>query len=365
MPVRSNIIFAVLTALILALGFYGADIIGHFIPADTAEQTVIDRDSSNTNAVYLNEDIKKFDPMSLVSEPLQPQDTDSEKELREVTAAMLTAMARQNDKSYIFRPADTKLSDALMFDANGYIYADKWEYINSAKETRFLDCIVWSDDLSIAYIRFYGDDTQQLSSSEMNEGLDRLEQYSSDFYPCIADMNTSLFEIRDEMQKFNEPSESEGTNFVHRNDDLICTIKICSSYDEADFYMHDVLVHTVTTDYIDSDMLYDIISKYRAYREATDELFADSDNPLIDFWLPQLCFRDIITSSNVCVNCGNKVNDIFNEQYGVWVKPSYSAKDGIIFQTITAGTHEVTVIYNVRDDTIEGFFFPDCSDIRL
>ena len=52
MPVKRNILFVALTALILALGFYGADIIGHFFSRDSAEQTCISRDCSSINAVY-------------------------------------------------------------------------------------------------------------------------------------------------------------------------------------------------------------------------------------------------------------------------------------------------------------------------
>ena len=66
MPVKRNILFVTLTALILALGFYGADIIGRFFPNDTAENAVIARDISNNNAVYLKEDKQRINPMSLL-----------------------------------------------------------------------------------------------------------------------------------------------------------------------------------------------------------------------------------------------------------------------------------------------------------
>ena len=93
--------------------------------------------------------------------------------------AMITAMARQHDKSYIFQPVGKELTDALRFDKRGYIFVEKWQYLNSDRETRCLDCIVWTNDMSIAYIRFYSDNAQQLSGTEMNAGLDRLDKFLS------------------------------------------------------------------------------------------------------------------------------------------------------------------------------------------
>jgi len=345
MPVKRNILFVTLTALILALGFYGADIIGRFFPNDTAENAVIARDISNNNAVYLKEDKQRFNPMSLLDRTSQPMMLEGAGELREITAAMITAMARQNDKSYIFQPVGKELTDALRFDKRGYIFVEKWQYLNSDRETRCLDCIVWTNDMSIAYIRFYSDNAQQLSGTEMNAGLDRLDKYSSEFYPYLSDQYYTLMQMKDELRQtaYERPEGVDETEWAVMIDDFVGTIRV----DHFGDY---------------NSILRCIVAKYDAYRENIYDNCGKSENPLIPYWLAHYGFEDVFTSQGYAVVGGCKVCDLFLNQYGVWIKPSYSAKDGIIYQTLTAGTNEITVIYNVRDDMIEGFYFPRCSD---
>ncbi len=342
MPVKRNILFVTLTALILALGFYGADIIGRFFPNDTAENAVIARDISNNNAVYLKEDKQRFNPMSLLDRTSQPMMLEGAGELREITAAMITAMARQNDKSYIFQPVGKELTDALRFDKRGYIFVEKWQYLNSDRETRCLDCIVWTIDMSIAYIRFYSDNAQQLSGTEMNAGLDRLDKYSSEFYPYLSDQYYTIMDIKYDVKREyglfdNHAAEEPSLTTWYGN--LADPVRIDRG----------------------ASILNGIIDKYETYRDVITEN-SGSENPLIPYWLAHYGFEDVFTSQGYAVVGGCKVCDLFLNQYGVWIKPSYSAKDGIIYQTLTAGTNEITVIYNVRDDMIEGFYFPRCSD---
>ncbi|MDO4863585.1 MAG: hypothetical protein Q4A05_05385 [Ruminococcus sp.] len=338
---KHNAIFVVLTALILALGFYGADIIGHFFPSDTAEEAVIPRDSSNTNAIYLKEEKQKFNPMSIVAKSSQSVYMNENSEVRSLTAAMITAMARQNKESYIFQPVGNALDKSLKFDKNGYIYVEKWQYLNSDSETRCLDCIVWTNDLSIVYIRFYSDEVVQLSGSEMNAGLDRLDRFSSQFYPYESDSYYTLQQIKDEqIQSFG------------------------SVKDDAPMWDGDLtdMVH-IGEQWSAIDIIPYVTRKYEAYNDAARERLGSPDNPLVGYWMSQLSFCDIITSHSTYVVGASKVTDLFMSQLGIWVKPSYSAKDGIIYQTMNLSGHELTVIYNVRDDVIEGYFYPDSAEI--
>lgn len=346
MPVKRNILFVALTALILALGFNGADIIGHFFPSNTAENAVIPRDAANNTAIYLNENKQKFNPMSLVMKSAQRATYGNSNEIRATAAAMITAMARYSDKSYIFMPVGKDLESSFRFDKNGYTYVEKWQYLNSARETRFLDCIVYTADMSIAYIRFYSDDEQQLSGTQMNAGLDRLDKYSAEFYPYISDQYYTLMQLKDELRQYSyeKPDDADQTSWYVSVVDNLDTIRV-DRIGDAD------------------GVLRCTVAKYDAYRETVYANCGKTDNPLVTYWLTQYGFEDIITSQGYAVVGGNKINDLFNGLYGVWVKPSYSAKDGIIYQTLTAGTHEITVIYNVDDDMIEGFYFPDCANI--
>ena len=343
---KRNILFVTLTALILALGFYGADIIAHFFPSDTAENAVIARDISSNNAVYLKEDKQKFNPMSLVMKSTNGAPYGNSNETRATAAAMITAMARYNDKSYIFMPTGQELDSSLRFDKQGYIYVEKWQYLNSEKETRYLDCIIWTADMSIAYIRFYSGDSQQLSGTQMNAGLDRLDKYSADFYPYISDQYYTLMQVKDELRltAYERPEDADETEWAVMADDFVGTVNV-DHFGDSD------------------SILRCIVAKINAFRDEVYNNCGKSDNPLVSYWLPQYGFEDVITSNGYAVVGGCKVSDLFLNLYGVWVKPSYSAKDGIIYQTLTAGTYEITVIYNVRDDMIEGFYFPDCANL--
>ena len=342
---KRNIIFVALTALILALGFYGADIIGHFFPSDTAEQTFISRDRSNTNAVYLKEEQKKFNPMSLVIKTSQSSNYQQNSEVRIITAAMINALSRQYDKTYIFQPAGQELDKALKFDKTGYIYVEKWQYINSDKQTRFLDCIVWADDLSIAYIRFYSGDSSQLSGTEMNSGLDRLDNYSQKFYPYESDFYFALQQLKDEqVERIGYSNKSVPPEEYLWEGDLIDNVYLGKISDT-------------------SRIIPLIVQKYDSYNDASHNSLGSPDVPLVSYWMSQLGFCDIITSNDFYVVGASKITDLMSNQYGVWVKPSYSAKDGIIYQTINLSGHELTVLYNVREDMIEGYYFPDCSSI--
>lgn len=344
---KRNFIFVILTAMILALGFYGADIIGHFLPDETAEQVVVARDRSNTNAVYLKEENEQFSPMSLVVKKSQYNSANENTEVRVMTAAMITAMSSQNEKTAIVQPAGQELDKALQFDKTGYVYVEKWQYINSKKQTRFLDCIVWTNDMSIAYIRFYNGDNKQLSGTEMNNGLDRLNNFSDEFYPNISDSYYQITDFKSSYGKdayyYDRPQENN-PELNELGNIMAEQVRIEQLGDAAS-----VLHYTE--------------NKYNSYSQYINTKFGISENQLYNFWLSQLAFEDLITSQNYSVMAGNKITDLLIGQYGVWVKPSYSAKDGIIYQTITAGTHEVTVIYNVRDSIIEGFYFPDCAEI--
>ena len=238
-----------------------------------------------------------------------------------------------------------ELTDALRFDKRGYIFVEKWQYLNSDRETRCLDCIVWTNDMSIAYIRFYSDNAQQLSGTEMNAGLDRLDKYSSEFYPYLSDQYYTLMQMKDELRQtaYERPEGADETEWAVMIDDFVGTIRV----DHFGDY---------------NSILRCIVAKYDAYRENIYDNCGKSENPLIPYWLAHYGFEDVFTSQGYAVVGGCKVCDLFLNQYGVWIKPSYSAKDGIIYQTLTAGTNEITVIYNVRDDMIEGFYFPRCSD---
>ncbi len=337
MLVRYNAIFAVLTALILALGFYGADIIGHFISHDTAESAVIPRDRSQTDAVYLTEDKKPFTPMSIVAKTAESVNSRENPEIRDLATAIIVAISEQNEKTAISEPVAQPLRNSLKFSRNGYIYVENWQYLDLAKKPRCLDCIIWTEDLSISYIRFYSDEDIKLTGKEMNDGLDRLDSFSNAFYPKTSDFIWAIDDVRNEL---HEKPEGNYQDF----ESMIDYIDIQQGIEPA----------------AAGSMM---VEKFGVYTNAVHSFCGAPDNLLVRYWIPQLAFNDVFTSKGQMVVGGTKIVNIFYNLSGIWVKPSYSAENGIIYQTVRAGKNDLTILYNVRDDMIEGFYFPAGSDL--
>ena len=336
---KHNIAFVLLTAAVLALGFYGIDIYEHFCGNSISEISYIERYKENNNAVYLSITNEEIEPFSLIEPYRFSEKAADSYEARELLSCMIKSLARQSSKTYIFQPAGQELENAWRFSKNGYIYTEKWEYLNSAREVRYLDCIVCSRDLSISYIRFYSGDEKSISANEMNDGLAQLNKMSIMFYPKIQEYISSFNNTKYEFMEYYDNCYG-------------------LSYDEqeaADYFLN---TYIYSSEWKKGNMLLDFVHKYEISRDITELYSPYEADVLSRYWISQLAFLDIYTSAGNPITAGNKISQLYSDHSGEWQRPSYTAEKCVIFQTMRMGSEKLVVMYNVKEKMIEGFYFP-------
>ena len=337
---KHNIIFIVLTAVILVSGFFAMDIL-QFFNQNTSDETFRSISKGESNAVYLSSERAVIDPMSIISQSEQ----EIPNEQRDIATAIVSAMSRYNNTTYIAWGKDTpRLYDEWKYGGNGLIYVEKWKYINYGKKSkRLLDCIINTKDFSVVYIRFYSEEKHELSVREINRGLEKISSESSDFYPHMNDIALNIEDI---------------ANWFRETD--------INNNEYKDFYT----IGTERNEYYYPNY----ISVYNNMKEFVIRYFSDSE--LYKFWLSPLDIPNTTVFYNTDYpwtdeeyeqyeqnyrNDGitaNPVNYLIEEfmELSSWFHPSYSLKDGRIYQTIQLNTQKLVVIYSVKEDMIEGFY---------
>ncbi|MDE5569182.1 MAG: hypothetical protein K2I82_00820, partial [Ruminococcus sp.] len=318
---KHNIIFIVLTAVILVSGFFAMDILQLFNQS-TSDETFRSISKGESNAVYLSSERAVIDPMSIISQSEQ----EIPNEQRDIATAIVSAMSRYNNTTYIAWGKDTpRLYDEWKYGGNDFIYVDKWKYINYGKKSeRLLDCIINTKDFSIVYIRFYSEEKHELSSREINRGLEKISIESLDFYPNMNDIALN----------------------IESNAKWLREIEADVNYEYKDFYnIGREKISLGSSDYI---------SAYNNMKEFVIQYFSDSE--LYKFWLSPLDIPNTTVFYDTDVfyenypwsnenyehnyqNNGitaNPVNYLIEEfmELSSWFHPSYSLKDGRIYQTI-------------------------------
>ncbi|MDE6788106.1 MAG: hypothetical protein K2J47_02130, partial [Ruminococcus sp.] len=332
---KHNIIFIVLTAVILVSGFFAMDILQLFNQS-TSDETFRSISKGESNAVYLSSERAVIDPMSIISQSEQ----EIPNEQRDIATAIVSAMSRYNNTTYIAWGKDTpRLYDEWKYGGNDFIYVDKWKYINYGKKSeRLLDCIINTKDFSIVYIRFYSEEKHELSSREINRGLEKIGSESSDFYPH---MNDIAFIIED---TFNWFRETDINNNEYKDFYTIGTERYEYYYPNY-ISVYNNMKEFVTRYFSDAEL-------YKFWLSPLDisntTVFYNTDYPWTDEEYEQAYRNDGITA--------NPVNYLIEEfmELSSWFHPSYSLKDGRIYQTIQLNTQKLVVIYSVKEDMIEG-----------
>lgn len=345
---KHNIIFALLTAAILVSGFFAIDIVQIFSSSNNDEGF---RSISKTedNAVYLSSEREIINPMTIINKSNKKVNSTQ----REIASAVVSAMSRYNKTTYIAWGIDTKLYEAWQDGGNDLIYIDKWKYKNYGKKSeRLLDCIIDTNDYNIIYIRFYSEEVHELPASDLNKGLNKIRNLSNEFYPNIEIIELTMQDVLDEL-KLKMTEREYDPNFY--------------GYYEHEFY-----------EYIGEEIqIYfpDYIYRYTDMQKFVDFVYPNSE--LHNFWLSPLDMCNSILTyyeddysdqsdmndtstrkKEIVVEPVNYILYEFIDAIPQWFTPSYSTKDGRIYQTITLNDgKKVTVIYSVKEDMVEGFYF--------
>ncbi|MCM1132700.1 MAG: hypothetical protein NC340_04435 [Ruminococcus flavefaciens] len=316
---KHNVIFAVLTVLILVFGFFAMDIMQFFSPEEVPRN--ISRDDSN--AIYLSTQRDIIQPMSIIT----PSDKAIPEIQRYAAAGMVKAMSRNSNTTYIAWGIDIpNLDEAWKSGGKNYIYVEKWRYMNYGRqEERLLDCIVDTVNYNIVYIRFYSDKEYDVSANEMNYALDKFDAESIAFYTNVDSI----------------------ANWIGDN-----------VYDEERETDSPILPGIISGMFITDPTVYYVTS----YKYFNEQVLNITDLRLASFWLSPLGINNYAYHINALgdielVYPTSAVLEELSAHSPSWINPSYSAVNGRIYQTITMNNRKLTVIYCVEEDIIEGYYF--------
>lgn len=352
---KHNVIFAVLTAVILVSGFFATDILQYF-NTSSPEESFRSISKGDSNAVYLSSEREIINPM----ESLSPSDDIVSKKQREIATGVVKAMARYNETTYIAWGTDIfSLEDAWQNGGDGFIYVDKWKYINYGKKSeRLLDCIISTNDYSLKYIRFYSEEVHNLPAYDLNKGLEKISEQSVMFY---SNLDVIMLTIEDVLYSLKA--------------DLPATESDDTAYDEYGYsnkyhYFHSNYYFEYIGEIICIDEPH-YTKTYEDMRKLVEYIYPDCE--LHKFWLSPIdmtnkllsvqrgyydyygTYHEGIQTDVVPVHY---ILDEFDE-LSAWFNPSYSSKDGRIYQNIRLNSGNLTVIYSIKEDMVEGFYFEE------
>lgn len=324
---KHNIIFTVLTAVILALGFYAMDIAELFGFGSTDEK-LIKTEKTGANLIFLSQTNSQINPMELIEGDLSVPDSNT----RSVASAIVKTMAENSDLTSIKWGIRTELMSSWQISENNYIFIKNWEYVNKRMNKRRLDCILNAENFTVVYIRFYDRETNQPSAGDMNRGLERLDKASDEFYPKLDEI-IKVFEDKIHSIKENDDDVSEERIFIQ------------------DYFMEEQFISPENH----FDLLRKYCQQYSIIRKITEETI---NSELAKFWIPPLAVSTIILDEKANKNAEGVLpimEAFLNEPNQT--DPEYTAYGECIYQTFTLGDNSLTVIYNVFSNTVEGYFY--------
>lgn len=314
---KQNIIFTFLTAVILAVGFYAVDI-AKLLGFGKDEEKFITAEKTSSNKIYLSNTNTQIAPLRLIQGDTFPADDRS----AAAASAMVKAMAKNSEISSISWGIDTDLITSWQVSENDYIFINNWEYIGKRKNKRKLDCIIDSKSLTIVYIRFYDEYSDQPSSANVSRGLEQFDEDSKLFYNSLDVIETK---IREEI-----PAQSQSLN----------DLKVYKS-----IYVRDI-----------DELNYRCNYQYSTIKKIMENNF---NSKLASFMVsPSLFLNTGIYDENTETElCG--VTPILEkiQEFSRAESPEYTAYGSCIYQTVSLKNDRLTIIYNALSNTVEGYFY--------
>lgn len=342
---KSKIIFTLLLAVIIIIGVNGVDIAGKFFDDASVESATIDRNSIKSNALYIaSPDEISFNPMEIInSETAIPLVSylNSEATMNyekavynaNIYATIIKTLSGYCDTNKYKQAVGASLEDSLMKDGDEYIYVDKFEYLNTEDDKRYVSCIITSFDYSIVYLRFYGDNEKNLDSDDIENGLKRFREYSEIYYKDFYQENEEIDTLYDYSLEYYD----ENDDFEEKCSSIY---SLFDKYTSENKYENPVKYFWVYSLLISA---FDIDIKY--YDEYSEENVDYTSNISSTGYL-----IDVLSTSS------------FNDDTLFIDQAEYVAYDGCIYQTmhfdISNVYNTIIVIYNIENNVIEGFYAP-------
>ena len=322
---KQNVIFTILTAIILALGFYAMDI-AELFGFGKEEKKLITAEKAVSKQVYLSNTNTQIAPMELIQGNVAPADDRS----AAAASAIVKAMAKNSDLSAISWGAHTDLFSSWQISENGYIFISGWEYVSERKNIRLLDCIIDSESLTVIYVRFYDNYSEQPSSADVNQGLKQLAEDSEFFYTSL---DSIALKLEEEIRNENPSYE-----FIS-----LASIKDLTEHQSISAYDTVALNHKCYNQYIIMKTI--VENLYNS--ELTSFMIAPAS-------LSTISIFDEDTKTEI-----GGVMPLFEKitQCPELESPEYTAYGSCIYQTVSLDDDRLTVIYNVLSNNVEGFFY--------
>lgn len=319
---KHGLTFVIIMALILSLGYYSVDLVGIFSESSRLEHTNLPRSAKDSGAVYISGEESSFHPMELVGNSnftMSGYYSDSELNM---SSALVAVMSSCNKQSEMTANDGKRLSEYLKVTDSGYIYAEKFSYVNSSGEERFLDCIL-TGDIRVVYLNFYSQEELNPTPEETESALKTFDSQSVQFYYYVENYVAEL---------------------------------------EKDFEAAGVIDH-IAYKINDSENNFDFF--YNVYMDIycfTYNRFIDPQPPVALFWMSPWYFCNLSFYND---NVGFYLNAygishivekmIYTSQIS---EPQYTTYQGRIYQSIFFDRNELITIYNIHDRCIEGFYAP-------
>lgn len=308
-----SISFILLLAAIMSIGYYSVDLAKFISDKKNIETASISRTyDDDNNPIYLSETENRFDPMKIIDDTT---DDTIDTSIKQLCSARIAAISKYYPSASFTVPVDNKLVQNLLYSTNGYIYVFGYEYFNEKGEKRLLDCIFDNIEYCIVYIRFYSPDEHEPTPEEISSAMNNLKNYSKDFYDNSEDL----------------------LSFVYNN------------------------VENIIIDYDENDWQEEPIQDYNEYYEKifniAEPYIFHPNNPVINFWFHSLIIDTVYIPDYLqFFSAGYLVEAI--SKASKYPESEYSVYKNCIYQKFNISNYNITVIYNINTNQVEGFFAP-------
>lgn len=353
---KYKIIFSVLLITIIFIGIKGVDITEFFFDDNFTEETVVPRDSVNTRAIYIASPNEiSFHPMEAVENAAVVSQSNHS---ASICLALVKYMSEYSEDTTFSSSVSTGMRESFISTDNGFYYLQKFAYYNPANEIRYVDCIITHYDYMIVYIRFYSDEEYQLNSDDINEGLENFRISSEKYYSDLPDHLEKLDELLSSYGLENSAMDISYLDSCYSSFSATFAETYSSKYfsrNDIEYFWDRSIIpckiyfwDKVDNPNDEDDVLYDSGKHYNEFgEEIATEQYENSAS----------------TVSYIIDTLLNYCNGSYSEISNLLDSIEYVAYNGRIYQTIKFDPgyyymNSIIVIYNIKNNSIEGFYAP-------
>ncbi|MBQ9807883.1 MAG: hypothetical protein IJM55_03345 [Ruminococcus sp.] len=355
---KSKILFALLLSAIIALGLLGTPLLSRVLSAGDSRNIIVEKAGARDDAMYISssEGIS-FSPMSIVDkDSAVPVDSAGENngvlsfsQLLETYTRFLCA---QSDKTAFDKPVGPSLASTFMLDWQDYIYSEDFHYLNPAGEERQLDIIIDSYDMSIVYICFSDGSNYELTGKEVESGINKLKKYTDAVSTCV--MPYDVLHGRE----IPSLSDTEGIEIPEFDE----YIYVKSDEFSSPSYLSETLLWVmseVTDQYQTLQTGTNCpLTDFLCYMSGTATIIYTSEygedyDPYLDTFSP--IYQEMLFPGAIPV-----ISYFMEQSYDentAHTSTEYASHNGRIYQRSKNIFGELTLIFNVKTNSMEGFFF--------